>query len=380
MKKVTVLVLTFLSCFSCAPIDEIISELPSLNEDLTTAVKENILKEEELPSSDSKRNIFSIIFGENVLIHADTDFLIRLFNTEMQGKEILPGRKKEIETVLSEKIEKIEDFEAILSVLSYVYINQYKHALNLIIESLADDKFKTVMNYIKYLDFDFYEHLKSCKSKLKKSSNSDSDSEYEIVDYSDWKKEDRPNISLEVFKSLSVEYRLPAYIRYITNIPVSNDQVVSRFIKDKVLSNLDLAKIFVLYEIEMMDILHSHDIEAVIESHLKTKMFSESNENMADLAFKLFNEGHEKALKLVIDQKFSYSWQISNIFQFKDLFWLLNYSKDKKFPEVFHQKVLSLASPSVVRKYVVKSKNQKIVAKKLIEYVDEDFEELEFTK
>ena len=358
MKKALVLILTFLSYIQCALIDRSRSEIPSLKEDLTTVLKENILKEKELPSSDNKKNIISNIFDQNVLKHVDRDLLIRLFDTEMQGKEILPGRKREIEKVLREKIEKIEDFEEILSLLSSVYINQYKHALNLIIESLADDKFKTVMNYIKYLDFDFYEHLKSCKSKLKKSSNSDSDSEYEIVDYSDWKKEDRPNISLEVFKSLSVEYRLPAYIRYITNIPVSNDQVVSRFIKDKVLSNLDLAKIFVLYEIEMMDVLHSHDTEAVIESHLKTKIFSESNENMADLAFKLFDEGYDKALKLVIDRKFSYKLPITIPVWFQDLFWLLNYSKENNFTDEFREKVLSLARPSVVRKYVAKSRNQ----------------------
>ena len=200
-----------------------------------------------------------------------------------------------------------------------------------------------------------------------------------LLTYSDWKKEDRPNISLEVFKSLSVEYRLPAYIRYITNIPVSNDQVVSRFIKENVLNHLDLTKIFVLYEIEMMDVLHSHDTEAVIESHLKTKIFSESNENMADLAFKLFDEGYDKALKLVIDRKFSYN----NIYFFKDLFWLLNYAKENYFPEEFNQKVLSFDKSSVVRKYVDKSRNQIIASEpnlNEIEFIEYDTEELDFKK
>ena len=292
MKKILVLILTFLSSFPCAFIDESRSELPSLNEDLETAVE----KEEKLPSSDN----------------------------------------------------------------------------------VADDELNNYLNYMKYVDFNSYEHFKSCESKLDKYLDSDSESEYDIID-SVWKEEDRPDISIEVFKSLSVENRLPAYIRYITNIPVSNNQVVSRFIKENVLNHLDLTKIFVLYEIEMMDVLHSHDTEAVIESHLKTKIFSESNENMADLAFKLFDEGYDKALKLVIDRKFSYN----NIYFFKDLFWLLNYAKENYFPEEFNQKVLSFDKSSVVRKYVDKSRNQIIASEpnlNEIEFIEYDTEELDFKK
>lgn len=372
MKVALVLFLTFLCGWNCALLNEKGTEISSSSKnDLTKAIMENMLKEEELLLSDGKKDILSVIFDENVLKHSGTEFLIRLFDTEMRGIEILPGRKREIETALREKIRQVKGFEEILSLLSYAYTNQFKHALFLIVDTVNEQTFNNLMNYLKYLDFTFYEHLKAVKSNLEKDTESDSDDEYDKIDDSIWKEEDRPIISIEVFKELTNEYRLPAYIRYITNLPVSNDQVNSKFIKENVLSQFDLGIICVLYELEMMDNLHTHDTEAVIESHLKKSIFYDSNENMANLAWQLHNEGYDKALKLLLDQKFSYKSPISNAWWFQDLSWLFNYGKEHYFADGFYQKVLSLAKPSAVRRYVSKVGNNITEPSKILDIIND---------
>jgi hypothetical protein len=353
---VLLIFLTILSCLRSASItDNIKEKISSSDEDLTDSMMKNLLKEEELLLSDEKKDILSILFDQNVLKHTETDFLIRLYDAEMHGLQILRGRKREIENVLMEKIRQIQDLEEILNFLSYAYTNRCENSLLLIIESVSEPKFDIIMKNLKYLDFSFYEHLKSCKSNLKKDP--DSDSEYDIVESPVWKEEDRPFISFKVFKNLTKDYRLPAYIRYVTNMPFNNDQVNSQFIKDNVLNRFELRIIFDLYELEIMDIFHSHDSEAVIESYLKTKIFNESNENMADITGQLFVEELDQSLKLVIDRKFSYKSAISilNQFPFQDLYWLFNYAEANNFMEGFYQKVLSLAKPSVVRLYLSKA-------------------------
>jgi transcriptional regulator CtsR len=354
MRIVLVTFLTILSCLRSASITDNITEvISSSNEDLTQSMMKNVLEEEELLLSDEKKDILSILFDENVLKHTETDFLIRLYDAEMQGKQILRGRKREIGNVLREKIRQIQDLEEILNFLSYAYTNRCENALLLIIESADESKFDIIMKNLKYLDFSFYEHLKSCKSNMKKGPDSDSD--YYFVESPVWKEEERPFIPFEVFKNLTKEYRLPAYIRYITNMPFSNDQVNSQFIRDNVLNRFELSIIFDLYELEMMDTFHSHDTKAVIESYLKTKIFNSSNENMADIAAQLFAEELDQSLKLVIDQKFCYKSAILNQFRFQDLYWLFNYAEANCFMEGFYHKVLSLAKPAVVRRYLSKA-------------------------
>ena len=345
MKSIYILFLVFLCGRKCASSSGKGEKLFSSIEDLNFSLNGNLIRAGE---ASVKRDILSIMFSENVLKHMETDFLVRLYDSEMKGHVILPGRKREIESVLSEKS---------LDLLYYAYENRYEHSLSLIIGTISSQNFKKIISYIKYLDFKFYDHLEVCRFKMENGIDDglESDEEFKIIEESLWCEEDRPFISLEIFKSLSNEFRLPAFIRYTVNMPISDEQVYSRFIKKFVLNRLELGEIFALYEMEMMDIFHMHDKEAVIETHLKNVILFQGNESMAIWTRELFNQGHDKALKLIIDRKFSYESPFSNAWWFQDLFWLFNYAKDNGFPKDFYSKVLSLAEPSAVRRYVSKA-------------------------
>lgn len=314
---------------------------------VSAAIKHNLAQEYDLTTSDRERDILSVIFRENVLVLSDTDFLIRLYETEMRGNQVLPGRKREIESALRRKM-RTDNLQEITTALVYAHTNGFEHAFNLIIETISY-RLNGVLDYIKELDQfseDFIRDLNIYGAKFIKNS------EYVLVTDSDLTVMTRPHISIEDFMDLNADARLPAVIRFVTEINVSDDEVTSFFIKNYVLNRFDLSTILILYQIEMMDAYHTHDTEGVIEKHLKHKVFVESNENMAKLALQMFVEGYDSALKLIIDEKFSFMSPFASPLWFKDLLWLFNFASENYFPEEFYAKVISLAKPCVVRRYV----------------------------
>ena len=382
MKAILILLLTLFSSIYCASIPRVKTEISGSFEDserLRTHIVENLLQEEDkLLSSDSERDILSIIFRENVLVHAETDFLIRLYDVEMRCNEILPGRKRDILNALINKIQ-TSDFDSITKALFYAYTNNFEYAMTMIIKTISDN-FESILKYIvdsENFSEDFIEYVQCFKAKLSL------DTDYVLINYADLIEAPRPFISMYDFKHIKAENRLPAAIRHITDISVSDDQVTSSFIKKNVIDRFDLETILILHEIEMMDNLHIHDTEGVIENHLNCKIYFERNDNMAKLALQMYVQGYFAALKLIIDKKFSFKSPFSSPLWFQDLIWLFNYAAENNFPEEFYPKVLSLAKPSAVRRYVSKSGIQQVSNISAIEindinFNDEDLENIYF--
>lgn len=385
MKFALFLLLTFVSSLHGAEIAEERTTDLWKESPVSAAIKHNLLQEYDLLTSDGERDILSVLFRENVLVLSDTDFLIRLYETEMRGKTILPGRKREIENALRKKIER-DHLEAIAIDLAYAHSNGFEHAFILIIETISD-RFGIFLDYISGLD-GFSENciqdLKIYRARFTKPEededtdrfSEDSDADYVFVTDSDLAVTKRPRILVSDFMDLSSNSRLPAVIRYITEIDFRDKEVTSSFIRNNVIDRFDLSTVLTLYQVEMMDNYHTHDTEGVIEKHLKHKSFVEGNEIMARLALQMFVEGHDTALKLIIDEKFSYMSPFTHPLWFKDLLWLFTFASENHFPEYFFTKVLSIAKPSVVRRYVSRIGIENISAVPTFEEIsDVDFED-----
>jgi len=103
-----------------------------------------------------------------------------------------------------------------------------------------------------------------------------------------------------------------------------------------------------------MDGLHLHDTKGVIENYLKRVLLFETNNEMAKLAHQMHINSYFNALKIIIDEKFSYESPLKNPFWFQDLFSLFKYASENYFPGAFQLKVMQLAKPCAIRHYVSK--------------------------
>lgn len=273
--------------------------------------------------------------------HSET--LVRFYEGALEGKE-------QLRQALMSHVQ-LKSNEAVISVLSYCYLNQYRQAFLAVVEA-AHCRLPEIITLIEDLGSYTEEFVSDVKSFCSKLGD---DSDYVFVEPSDWTFTSRPFLSIDDFMNLEPHRRLPAAVRQILEIPVMDCQVTSSFITNNVLNRFDLRTILVLYEIEMMDILHLHDTKGVIESYLKRAILFENNIEMAKLAHQMYINFCFHALKIIVDEKFSYESPLKNPFWFQDLYSLFKFATDNFIPGDFQNKVMQLAKPSAIRHYVAKT-------------------------
>lgn len=268
-----------------------------------------------------------------------TETLIRFYEGAKDGKE-------QLRQVLMSNVQE-KGNEEVISALSYCHLNQYRQAFLAIIE-VVFRRFPEIITTIEDLGCyseEFIHDLKCFCTKL------GDDSDYVFVEPSDWTFTTRPYLSIDDYMHLDPHCRLPAAVRQILEIPVRDSQVTSSFITNNVLKRFDLRTILVLYEIEMMDMMHLHDADGVMESHLKRVIIFESNTEMAKLAHQMYINACFNSLKLIVDEKFSYESPLKHPFWFQDLFSLFKFAGEHFFPGNFQETVMRLAKPSAIRHY-----------------------------
>lgn len=273
----------------------------------------------------------------------NSETLIRLYEGATEGRE-------QLKEVLMEQI-KSKSNDEIVEALYYSYINGYPQAYLAIIESIQV-RLKDVVEVFESVDIypkEFLEDLKRFCTEF------GTDEDYIFIENFDIDATRRPFLDINEFMHLEAHLRLPAAIRKILELPVADNDVTSNFIANNVLANrFDLWTILVLYEIEMMDVLHLHDTKGVIERYLKRVILFEKNEEMAKLAHQMYINSYFHALKMIIDEKFSYESPLKNPFWFQDLYFLFQYAKDNYFSASFNLKVIELSKPCAIRYYVSK--------------------------
>lgn len=162
----------------------------------------------------------------------------------------------------------------------------------------------------------------------------------------------RPVINKSDFEGILPYKRFPAAIRQISNIGEVRDwQVNSDFIRNYVIDNYDITTLFALYDLEMMNRLHTNDTERVLENHLKQFISRESNRDMARMVHSMYVNEFWNAFKLIIDEKFSFDSVLNEPIHFKDLRYLMMYAAKHFYPDDFMNKVLEVADPEAARRY-----------------------------
>lgn len=239
----------------------------------------------------------------------NSETLIRLYEGATEGREHL-------KEVLMEQI-KSKSNDEIVEALYYSYINGYQQAYLAIIESIQN-RLKDAVETFEGDDIypkEFLEDLKRFCTEF------GTDEDYIFIENFDINATKRPFLDINEFMHLEAHLRLPAAVRKITELSVADNEITSKFITNNVLANhFDLWTILVLYEIEMMDVLHLHDTKGVIERYLKRVILFEKNEEMAKLAHQMYINSYFHALKIIIDEKFSYESPLKNPFWFQDLY------------------------------------------------------------
>ena len=273
----------------------------------------------------------------------DTEVLIRFYEGALEGKD-------QLKEVLMTHIKTKSD-EEIIDALFHTYLNLYTQSYLAIIESIQS-RLQQVVGILEGSDDFPVEFIQDLKQFCTQFGNDD---DYVFINHFDANISRRPFLDISEFIHLDPHLRLPAAVRKVLDIPVADHQVTSKFIKNNVLSNnFDLWTILVIYEIEMMDGLHLHDTKGVIENYLKRVLLFETNNEMAKLAHQMHINSYFNALKIIIDEKFSYESPLKNPFWFQDLFSLFKYASENYFPGAFQLKVMQLAKPCAIRHYVSK--------------------------
>ena len=286
-----------------------------------------------------EQDILSRLFDERVLELTETDFLIRLSETEMRGFSILSDRKEDILRALTTQI-RGKTLEEVIDALVYAFNRKYLLAFEFMIKMIPSlDEIIEASKLRDGISSEFIEELEFHQSL----------DEYVQVS----------NEELEIdpseFEHLPPQDRLPAVIKKLVGAPTDDDSNVdSKFLTDFFIGKFNLRTNFIIYEIEMMDKHHVHDRKGVIESYLKGKMFMETNGNMAQMALEMFSIGCFSSLKFIIDKKFSFESPFSKPLWFQDLSFLMDYASSNQFPKDFFSKVIDLANPSVMRRYADK--------------------------
>lgn len=162
----------------------------------------------------------------------------------------------------------------------------------------------------------------------------------------------RPVINKSDFDGILAYQRFPAAIRQVSNIgEVRDGDVNSDFIRNHVIDHYDITTIFALYDLEMMNKLHTNDKERVLENYLKQFTGRESNRDMARMAHSMYVNEFWNAFKLIIDEKFSFDSVLHEPIYFKDLRYLMMYAAKHFYPDDFMRKVFEVADPEAVRRY-----------------------------
>lgn len=311
--------------------------------------------------------ILSVMFNENSLKYFETDFLVRLYEAEMRKTDsVLPGRKREIKNALISKIQESSDAET-AHALFYAFSEKFFLVFDLMIRTFSD----RIPEIIDLLEFSQKPHLKElaqvlqmAKARLNgddsfESSEGSDDSSFEMIKHSSAVEEIYKTVKLVSAVNFTPQKRLPAVLRIHLNDPnLQDSEVDSKFLKRNIFSGtgaVDLNLALALYEVEMMDILHAHDRRGVIEKQLKKLLRRKSNEPMIRLALEMYENGFWNALKLIIDVKFSRQPWLKNPIFLYDLAALFKRAEELEFPQGFYEKILELASPDAVRRYMTRT-------------------------
>lgn len=311
--------------------------------------------------------ILSVMFNENSLKYFEADFLVRLYEAEMRRTDsVLPGRKREIKNALISKIQESSDAET-AHALFYAFSEKFFLVFDLMIRTFSD----RIPEIIDLLEFSQKPHLKElaqvlqmAKARLNgddsfESSEGSDDSSFEMIKHSSAVEEIYKTVKLVSAVNFTPQKRLPAVLRIHLNDPnLQDSEVDSKFLKRIIFSGtgaVDLNLALALYEVEMMDILHAHDRRGVIEKQLKKLLRRKSNEPMIRLALEMYENRFWNALKLIIDVKFSRQPWLKNPIFLYDLAALFKRAEELEFPQGFYEKILELASPDAVRRYMTRT-------------------------